>query len=75
MYLEQVFHCNCFYSFYSNFIQNFSSTIGYMSQRKEAIFAMLATTSIGAIWGGPLPYYGGRVRFLCFMMMYTVMKG
>ncbi|GIX78909.1 acetoacetyl-CoA synthetase [Caerostris extrusa] len=27
---------------------------------KEAIFAMLATTSIGAIWSGPLPYYGSR---------------
>ncbi|GIY39596.1 acetoacetyl-CoA synthetase [Caerostris darwini] len=32
----------------------------YMSNRKEAIFAMLATTSIGAIWSGPLPYYGSR---------------
>ncbi|KFM80143.1 Acetoacetyl-CoA synthetase, partial [Stegodyphus mimosarum] len=32
----------------------------YMSNRKEAIFAMLATTSIGAIWGGPTPYYGSR---------------
>ncbi|KFM77732.1 Acetoacetyl-CoA synthetase, partial [Stegodyphus mimosarum] len=32
----------------------------YMSNRKEAIFAMLATTSIGAIWSGPQPYYGAR---------------
>lgn len=34
---------------------------GYMSQRKEAIYTLLAATSIGAIFGGPLPYYGGRV--------------
>ncbi|KAF8787379.1 Acetoacetyl-CoA synthetase like protein [Argiope bruennichi] len=32
----------------------------YMSNRKEAIFAFLATTSIGAIWGGPQPFYGER---------------
>ncbi|GFY60117.1 acetoacetyl-CoA synthetase [Trichonephila inaurata madagascariensis] len=32
----------------------------YMSNRKEAIFSMLAATSIGAIWGGPLPFYGAR---------------
>ncbi|KAG8195206.1 hypothetical protein JTE90_027949 [Oedothorax gibbosus] len=32
----------------------------YMSNIKEAIFAMLAATSIGAIWSGPLPYYGAR---------------
>ncbi|CAL1272056.1 unnamed protein product [Larinioides sclopetarius] len=32
----------------------------YMSHRKEAIFAFLATTSIGAIWGGPQPYYGAK---------------
>ncbi|GFT03253.1 acetoacetyl-CoA synthetase, partial [Nephila pilipes] len=30
----------------------------YMPLTKETIFSMLATTSIGAIWGGPLPYYG-----------------
>ncbi|GBN70512.1 Acetoacetyl-CoA synthetase [Araneus ventricosus] len=33
----------------------------YLSNRKEAVFAMLAVTSIGAIWGGPLPYHGPRV--------------
>ncbi|KFM69966.1 Acetoacetyl-CoA synthetase, partial [Stegodyphus mimosarum] len=33
----------------------------YMSNRKEAIFGMLAATSIGAIWGGPQPYFEGRV--------------
>lgn len=32
----------------------------YMSNRKEAIFAMLAATSMGAIFGGPLPFYGGK---------------
>ncbi|GFY75891.1 acetoacetyl-CoA synthetase [Trichonephila inaurata madagascariensis] len=30
----------------------------YMSNRKEAIFAMLATLSIGAIWSGPQPFLG-----------------
>ncbi|KFM80138.1 Acetoacetyl-CoA synthetase, partial [Stegodyphus mimosarum] len=33
----------------------------HMSNRKEAVYAMLATTSIGAIWGGPQPYFGARV--------------
>ncbi|GFX60401.1 acetoacetyl-CoA synthetase [Trichonephila clavipes] len=33
----------------------------YISSRKEALFAMLATVSIGAIWGGPLPYHGSKV--------------
>ncbi|GFY75890.1 acetoacetyl-CoA synthetase [Trichonephila inaurata madagascariensis] len=32
----------------------------YMSNRKEAIYAMLAATSIGAIWGGPQPFFGAR---------------
>ncbi|XP_054719785.1 acetoacetyl-CoA synthetase-like [Uloborus diversus] len=32
----------------------------YMSNRKEAIFAMLAATSMGAIFGGPLPFYGAK---------------
>ncbi|GIY39599.1 acetoacetyl-CoA synthetase [Caerostris darwini] len=31
-----------------------------MTNRKEAMFAMLATTSIGAIWSGPLPFHGAR---------------
>ncbi|GBL77173.1 hypothetical protein AVEN_15580-1 [Araneus ventricosus] len=40
-----------------------------MTNRKEAIFAMLAATSIGAIWSGPLPFHGSRamsyfVKFL-----------
>ncbi|XP_055934201.1 acetoacetyl-CoA synthetase-like [Argiope bruennichi] len=33
----------------------------YISNIKEALFAMLATVSIGAIWGGPLPFYGSRM--------------
>ncbi|GFV45340.1 acetoacetyl-CoA synthetase [Trichonephila clavipes] len=32
----------------------------YMSNRKEAIYGMLAATSIGAIWGGPQPYLGAQ---------------
>ncbi|GIX73434.1 acetoacetyl-CoA synthetase [Caerostris extrusa] len=32
----------------------------YMSHRKETIYAFLAATSIGAIWGGPQPYFGAR---------------
>ncbi|KAF8781725.1 Acetoacetyl-CoA synthetase like protein [Argiope bruennichi] len=32
-----------------------------MTNRKEALFAMLATTSIGAIWSGPLPFHGPRI--------------
>lgn len=32
-----------------------------MSNRKEAVFAYLAITSIGGIWGGPLPFYGDKV--------------
>lgn len=35
-----------------------------MSNRKEAIFAMLAAASIGAIWGGPVPFYGARVSYI-----------
>ncbi|KFM80956.1 Acetoacetyl-CoA synthetase, partial [Stegodyphus mimosarum] len=31
-----------------------------MSNRKEAIFAMLAATSMGALFGGPLPFYGAK---------------
>ncbi|GIX75342.1 acetoacetyl-CoA synthetase [Caerostris extrusa] len=32
----------------------------YVSNRKEAVFAFLATTSMGAIFGGPQPYFGSR---------------
>ncbi|KAG8195200.1 hypothetical protein JTE90_027943 [Oedothorax gibbosus] len=32
----------------------------YMSNRKEAIFAMLAAASMGAMFGGPLPFYGAK---------------
>ncbi|XP_035221381.1 acetoacetyl-CoA synthetase-like [Stegodyphus dumicola] len=32
----------------------------YMSNRKEAVYAYLAATSMGAIWGGPLPFYGDK---------------
>lgn len=33
-----------------------------MSNRKEAIFAMLGAVSIGAIWVGALPLMGSQVR-------------
>lgn len=42
---------------------NLASFAGYMSNIKEAVFAYLAATSIGAIWGGPLPFYGDKVRY------------
>ncbi|XP_042895655.1 acetoacetyl-CoA synthetase-like isoform X4 [Parasteatoda tepidariorum] len=32
----------------------------YMSNRKEAVYAMLAATSMGAVFGGPLPFYGAK---------------
>ncbi|GFQ93724.1 acetoacetyl-CoA synthetase [Trichonephila clavata] len=32
----------------------------YMSNRREAIYAMLAAASIGAMFGGPLPFYGAK---------------
>ncbi|GFX60405.1 acetoacetyl-CoA synthetase [Trichonephila clavipes] len=38
----------------------------YISNSKEALFAMLAATSIGAIWSGALPYYG--LRAVCSIM-------
>ncbi|GIY67535.1 acetoacetyl-CoA synthetase, partial [Caerostris darwini] len=41
----------------------------YMSNRKEAVFAMLAATSIGAIWGGPLPFYGSRAASNILQLM------
>ena len=33
-----------------------------MSNREEPVYAMLATTSIGAIWLGSLPLMGPQVR-------------
>lgn len=41
-------------------------TLGHMSNRKEAVFAMLATLSIGAIWGGSIPYFGAQVSVFYF---------
>ncbi|GFY60119.1 acetoacetyl-CoA synthetase [Trichonephila inaurata madagascariensis] len=32
----------------------------YMSNRREAIYAILAAASIGAMFGGPLPFYGAK---------------
>ncbi|CAL1289689.1 unnamed protein product [Larinioides sclopetarius] len=33
----------------------------YMSNRREAIYSMLAVASMGAMFGGPLPFYGPKV--------------
>ncbi|XP_035213933.1 acetoacetyl-CoA synthetase-like isoform X1 [Stegodyphus dumicola] len=41
----------------------------YMSNRKEALFAMLATVSIGAIWGAVQPFYGARSTAKILKMM------
>ncbi|KFM70539.1 Acetoacetyl-CoA synthetase, partial [Stegodyphus mimosarum] len=41
----------------------------YMSNIKEAVFGLLAATSIGAIWGGPLPFYGARAASNIIKMM------
>lgn len=43
-----------------------------MSNRKEAIFAMLAAASIGAIWGGPVPFYGARVSYILTSDLYEL---
>ncbi|XP_055933306.1 acetoacetyl-CoA synthetase-like isoform X1 [Argiope bruennichi] len=32
----------------------------YMCNVKEAVYAYLAALSIGALWGGPLPFYGDK---------------
>lgn len=56
-------------AFRKNGLKKGDTVACYMSQRKEAVFAMLATTSIGAIWGGPLPYYGGRAASNIVKMM------
>ncbi|CAL1289690.1 unnamed protein product [Larinioides sclopetarius] len=32
----------------------------YMSNRREAIYSMLAVASMGAMFGGPLPFYGPK---------------
>ncbi|GFX05663.1 acetoacetyl-CoA synthetase [Trichonephila clavipes] len=45
-------------SFRKHGLQKGDRVACYMSNRKEAIFAMLATLSIGAIWGGPQPFLG-----------------
>ncbi|KAG8195203.1 hypothetical protein JTE90_027946 [Oedothorax gibbosus] len=42
---------------------------GYISSRKEALFAMLATTSIGAIWGAVLPFYGAKPAAMAMSML------
>lgn len=44
----------------SSNISTFST--GFMSNKKEAVFAMMAATSLGAIWVGILPLSGSQVR-------------
>ncbi|GFY44995.1 acetoacetyl-CoA synthetase, partial [Trichonephila inaurata madagascariensis] len=41
-------------------LQKGNTVACYMSNRKEAMYAMLAATSIGAIWSGPQPFLGAR---------------
>ncbi|GIX81702.1 acetoacetyl-CoA synthetase [Caerostris extrusa] len=40
----------------------------YMSNRREAIYAMLAAASIGAMFGGPLPFTGKAVAAIMDIM-------
>ncbi|KAG8195207.1 hypothetical protein JTE90_027950 [Oedothorax gibbosus] len=47
-------------AFRKNGLQMGDRVACYMSNRKEAVYAFLAATSIGAIWGGPLPFYGDK---------------
>nr|XP_042903857.1 acetoacetyl-CoA synthetase-like [Parasteatoda tepidariorum] len=47
-------------AFRKNGLQKGDRVACYMSNLKEAVYAMLAAVSIGAIWGGPQPYYGAR---------------
>lgn len=56
-------------AFKKNGLKTGDSVACFMSNRKEAIFAMLATASIGAIWGGPVPYYGARAASNIVRMM------
>ncbi|GFT14731.1 acetoacetyl-CoA synthetase [Nephila pilipes] len=41
----------------------------YISNRKEAVFVLLAATSMGAIFGGSQPYYGARSATNIFQKM------
>ncbi|XP_054720481.1 acetoacetyl-CoA synthetase-like [Uloborus diversus] len=47
-------------AFKKNGLQMGDRVACYMSNRKEAVYAHLAAASIGAIWGGPLPFYGDQ---------------
>lgn len=47
---------------------------GYMSHRKEAIFAMLAVTSIGAIFGGSSPFHGGKASPFILILLHINKK-
>ncbi|GBO16089.1 Acetoacetyl-CoA synthetase, partial [Araneus ventricosus] len=40
----------------------------YMSNKKEAVFAFLATAAIGAIWCGTLPLLGIKVRIVLILL-------
>lgn len=41
---------------------------GYIPNSPDAVVAMLATTSIGAIWSSASPDFGTTVRFYCASM-------
>ncbi|XP_071035610.1 acetoacetyl-CoA synthetase isoform X3 [Parasteatoda tepidariorum] len=47
-------------AFRKNGLQMGDRVACYMANRKEAIYAYLAAASIGAIFGGPLPFYGDK---------------
>ena len=45
-----------------------------MSNREEAVFAMITATSIGAIWVGILPLMGPQVRFTICMPLTFIFR-
>ncbi|CAL1286769.1 unnamed protein product, partial [Larinioides sclopetarius] len=56
-------------AFKKNGLQKGDRVACYMSNRREAIYAMLAAASMGAMFGGPSPFYGtkGAVTILNIM--------
>ncbi|CAL1286775.1 unnamed protein product [Larinioides sclopetarius] len=56
-------------AFKKNGLQKGDRVACYMSNRREAIYAMLAAASIGAMFGGPLPFYGSKGAVTILNMM------
>lgn len=42
---------------------------GYMANKKHAVFAFLATASIGALWCGALPLQGVKVSLVTDLLV------